>query len=653
MSSEHDVATTDEPGAVRGLRRIPGLLPAKQWTYILSLLLPLAALSITFKVIRVRHVETVPGPLGVLDAIRSDLLINAAMVVVWVAAFALVRKMALRVLLLLLLHGAFIFLGILSTANHFYFMKTGSMLDLGTVAMTFRSFGELQGVVASEMGRTQWLLLVGALGYGTVGPAIITKILHGEWLPIAPKAPRRSPSRFFGASVVAGGTAMVLTLLSALPGLITPAPVSRNATVGMVVDGVNTKLTKPPASYVPPTKEDIPDQTRLIETARTQKRNVVMIYLESTRMLSTTLADPAVQSTPHLAELSKNALVADNAYAVLPHTSKSTTAAHCGVEPPFDNQNTEADPNGLAAKCLPTLLTEQGYDSVFFQSATEQFERRRELVRNWGYQDFHPLEDLPKDGMEPVNYFGYEDDIMLRPSREWAEQHRDRPFLMSYLTVTGHHDYRVPQSFGMEHLSDDPTMNNYLNAMRYQDRFVQNVIDQYKEMGLYDNTIFMVMADHGEGFGEHKLSQHDNTIYNEGIKIPMMVIDPKRFAGGQHVTKPVQNLAALPTIVDLLGYQIAGGHYRTPSLLDEQNQPVSRTTCFVADKCLAQVDGTMKYIHHYGNQPDEYFDLATDPLEQHNLIGQQDPARMNAISDDLLSWHAKVKATYELKRKGG
>lgn len=653
MSVEPEAASAAETRPARGLRRVTGLLPAKQWTYILSLLLPLAALSITFKVIRVRHAETVPGPLGVLDALRSDLLINAAMVVVWVAAFALVRKMLLRVLLLVLLHGAFIFLGVLSTANHFYFMKTGSMLDLGTLAMTFRSFDEFQGVLASEMGRTQWLLLLGAIGYGTIGPAVVTKILHGEWLPVAPKAPRRTPSRFFGASIVAGGTALVLSLLAALPGLITPAPVSRNATVGMVVDGVSTKLEKPPASYVPPTREDIPDQTRLLETARTEKRNVVMIYLESTRMLGTTLADPNLPSTPNLAELSRNALVADNAYAVLPHTSKSTTAAHCGVEPPFDNQNTEADPNGLASKCLPALLDEQGYDSVFFQSATEKFERRRELVKNWGYRDFHPLEDLPTEGMEPVNYFGYEDDIMLRPSREWAEQHRDRPFLMSYLTVTGHHDYRVPPNFPVEHLSDDPTMNSYLNAVRYQDRFVQRVIDQYKEMGLYDNTIFMVMADHGEGFGEHKLSQHDNTIYNEGIKIPLMVIDPKRFAGGQRVATPVQNMVALPTIVDLLGFDIAGGRYRTPSLLDETNQPPVRTTCFATDKCLAEVNGTMKYIHHFGNQPDEYFDLSTDPLERNNLIGQQDPARMAAIKDDLLSWQIRVKATYDLKRKGG
>ena len=52
--------------------------------------------------------------------------------------------------------------------------------------------------------------------------------------------------------------------------------------------------------------------------------------------------------------------------------------------------------------------------------------------------------------------------------------------------------------------------------MRYLDFFVRNVIDQYKELGLYDDTIFVIYGDHGEGFGEHDLYQHDNTIYQEG-----------------------------------------------------------------------------------------------------------------------------------------
>ena len=117
---------------------------------------------------------------------------------------------------------------------------------------------------------------------------------------------------------------------------------------------------------------------------------------------------------------------------------------------------TEAKPNGITGRCLPALLTEQGYATAFFQSATEHYDSRRELVHNFGYGDFFPVDVMDKDGYVRANYFGWEDDIMLGPSRAWLTKHRDQPFLTGYLTVTSHHDYRVPTTIDTEHLSDDP-----------------------------------------------------------------------------------------------------------------------------------------------------------------------------------------------------
>ena len=53
---------------------------------------------------------------------------------------------------------------------------------------------------------------------------------------------------------------------------------------------------------------------------------------------------------------------------------------------------------------------------------------------------------------------------MLEPSRDWLRQQGDAPFLLTYLTVTGHHDYRLPDTFPCEHLADDEELNNYLNG---------------------------------------------------------------------------------------------------------------------------------------------------------------------------------------------
>src|SRR3712207_2983130 len=98
------------------------------------------------------------------------------------------------------------------------------------------------------------------------------------------------------------------------------------------------------------------------------------------------------------------------------------------------------------------------------------------FVDNFGYDDFQPVETMDTTGFQQSNYFGYEDDIMLQPSRDWLEQHKGRPFLAMYLGVTGHHDYRPITRYGFEHYSDFPPLNNYQNEVRYLDFFVHNVI---------------------------------------------------------------------------------------------------------------------------------------------------------------------------------
>ena len=96
LSVKREAAGPTPTGRDGRLRRWSRLLTPAQWTYLLALLIPLAVADIAFKVIRVATQESVPGPLGFLDQIRSDLFINAAMVVFWIGVFALARRAWLR-----------------------------------------------------------------------------------------------------------------------------------------------------------------------------------------------------------------------------------------------------------------------------------------------------------------------------------------------------------------------------------------------------------------------------------------------------------------------------------------------------------------------------------------------------------------------------
>ena len=618
--------------------RLQGLLIREDWIYILSLLVPLFVYNVVLKVVRVATQFEVPGPLGFLDQVRSDLLFNLGYAVFWIGVFAVVRTRIPRLAALGLFHLLSILVVVLTTSAHVFFDKTGSMLSLSFVLASLASFGEIQGTIGSEVKLVHWLVIPIAIVYGTVGPAVVTRLATHVW-----RVPTRSVGRPWRALLAVCLAAFAFFSLSLLPSA-TGAGIafSRDALANMIVSELAT-----PEIEVKRADDSPPTDTKFVQTPETNQRNVVIVILESTRAQSTTPYNEDLDTTPFLAELARESLVFERAYTVVPHTSKALVASLCGVPPPLDTARTESEPGIIPARCVADLLKERGYRNVFFQSATEEFERRPQLVDNIGYEDFFATEDMSKEGFEETNYFGYEDNIMLGPSKEWLEENGSGPFLATYLTATGHHQYVVPHRYGKKKFVEDEEYNRYLNTMRYQDFFLRNLFDQYKDLGLYEDTIFIVFGDHGEGFEEHGVKQHDNTIYEEGLRIPFVIHQPGRWKDGEWVEPAVNELDILPTVADLLGYRIEGGTYPGASTLAPPEHRTLRASCYHVHTCLASIRNDKKYIYHYGNKAEEYFDLSSDPHERHNIIGRLNEEEIEALRKDLLTWAGRIEASYE------
>ncbi|CAN5546324.1 hypothetical protein BH24ACT21_BH24ACT21_07480 [soil metagenome] len=384
---------------------------------------------------------------------------------------------------------------------------------------------------------------------------------------------------------------------------------------------------------------------QLEETPRTEKRNVVLILLESVRARSVTPYNPELETTPFLDELADESLLAERAYTIVPHTTKALVAAECGIEPHLVREITESNPGGIPARCLAELLGEQGYESVFFQPGGVDWEGRPQLVENFGHDDLISLEDMNTEGFQMGNYFGYEDDIMLEPSRLWLQQHGNKPFFATYKTLTPHHPYNTPTRYGTEDFAEDEVLNNYLNSVRYVDFFLENLFEQYKEMGLYEDTIFVFYGDHGEGFMEHGRTQHDNVIWEEGLKVPLMVHDPQRFENGKRVDELANLTDIAPTVVDLLGYDLTNGEYPGYSLRDLPENRTLNFSCWYDDKCVASLQGQTKYIHHFDTRPDQVFNLQKDPLEENNLAAER-PELVEKRREELFEWREENDELY-------
>ena len=634
-----------------------------EWVYLLSLLVPFALYELALKGFLI---DAWPKDLGLAESVglmRSDLLFNLGYALLWVVLFAVARGRPYRPFVVFLFHTATIFVALVTMSAYQYFKVTGSMLDLDFVLFSVSSSEGLGDVVASEVSPGLLVLILAVLAYVVLGPWLIVRLV-GRWRrwPDASDAQAMKPPWFRGAA--AGLATYALFSFSLLPGgggsIGGPSKsFSRDSFVNVAMAAAEEVGSgELPGTAADPAAGEPPPEASLQATAGTERRNVVLVHLESTRAESTTPYNEDLETTPYMDELAQKSLLAEKAYAIVPHTTNALAATNCGMDPPLNPWQTSSLGDRVPYQCLAHLLKEQGYDTAWFTSSVSTFEVERlpELVENLGYEEFHPVETMNTEGFEKANYFGYEDDVMLEPSKDWLEEQKEsgEPFLATYETITPHHQYLAPQErYGREDFDENDQLNRYQNSVRYQDFFLRNLIDQYKELGLYEDTVFVLYGDHGEAFGEHERFQHDNVPYEEGLRIPLLIHDPRQLQNGARIEVPVSQLDVLPTLVEVLGYEIEGGAYKGSSLLGAR--PEERTlmfSCWNDSGCLASVKGTEKYIYHLDDEPEEVFDLSEDPTERRNLAGERAPEELKERRSELLEWRARVNSTYGAQASG-
>lgn len=408
----------------------------------------------------------------------------------------------------------------------------------------------------------------------------------------------------------------------------------------------------------------------------TERPNVVLIQLESVRASATTPYNPDISTTPFLDRLADESLVADNAYTTVPHTAKSVVASNCGIEPAAHTLGSESASRGaIPVPCIAELLREKGYSLTSFKPAPAPSPPdvasppgKSYLSENMGLKDpdGFPRSEMPTEGYEAASYFGYEDATMLEPSREFLEEKASagqQPFLATYKSGTTHHPYYAPDRYGLRTFVDgdterEETLDRYYNSVAYVDFFLEDLFRQYKQAGLYDNTVFFIYSDHGEAFGEHGRYQHDQVPYEEGIKVPLIVHDPRNeeWREGLRVERLASLMDILPTVVEAAGFGLSAAHEYTGRPLDAL--PARRTlfaSCWngspdVSDdplrRCGAAITSSgMKYIYKPGEEG-EVYNLDRDPDETDNL-GPDRPLVREYLARRYDSWLQEVEETYE------
>jgi hypothetical protein len=163
----------------------------------------------------------------------------------------------------------------------------------------------------------------------------------------------------------------------------------------------------------------------------------------------------------------------------------------------------------------------------------------------------------------------------------------------------------------------------YLREVELVDRSLGKLIDGLKKQGMWDRTVLVVSADHGEALGDHGIPHHGGGIYESLVRVPLLIRVPGVRA--RRVDTPVTTLDIAPTLLDLLG-QPTPGEYMGQSLvgfLRGESPTLKRPIALDEGRLLIYglLVGPYKVIEHRRRHTLEIYDLVRDPAEANNLYG--------------------------------
>ncbi len=361
--------------------------------------------------------------------------------------------------------------------------------------------------------------------------------------------------------------------------------------------------------------------------------NVVIVIMEGVQYMYTSLSDRQSALTPYLARLAGQGVEFTNTRSSVTHTTKALFALLTGRFPSASDDLAEVVPAVKPYASLATVLQRQlGFRTAFFQSAKGDFESRAGLVHNLGFEKFWTREDL-NDPNSFIAYLACDEFAMLDPIAEWIKRD-SKPFLLTILCSVTHDPYEVPEWFA--ELAKEP-VERYRQTISYTDKFLQALDAELTRLGLADKTVFCVVGDHGEAFGEHGLSGHDGIAFDEALRVPFCVRAPLLVQGGTKITQPVSSIDVTPTLLRLLGFEVGGAGFDGLDALG--GIPEGRRVYFSGWTQPAPggfVMGDRKFVYDLQEKAVWVYDLATDPGELVRMEVSEAEAR--EIAESVTNW---------------
>jgi arylsulfatase A-like enzyme/uncharacterized protein HemY len=344
-------------------------------------------------------------------------------------------------------------------------------------------------------------------------------------------------------------------------------------------------------------------------------------------------------ATPAIDTLAADGVVFDRAYSHSPQTLPAHASLLSG-RLPFDTG--VRDSVGFTIRpderMLAEMLSDRGFETAGIVSS---YVLRAETGIDQGFAFFDS--DLPR-----IRFGGTVGPLLRdsgasqRLAEDWLASAGDaRSFLFLHLAGG-----RTPFPPG-----DRLDRDAYDDKVAYADEIVGRMVRFLKSHQLYDQATIILVSDHGMGLGDHGEWTHGLFVYEEALRVPLIIKAPGGRGAGRRVDAVVQHIDLVPTILDLAKAPVPrnlGGRSLVPVIDDSRALPPR----FVYSESLyaryrfgwgdltSLTDGRLRFI---SAPREELYDLALDPDERSNVVDDRPEE-----AADLRAALVSLEATSEL-----
>ncbi len=439
-----------------------------------------------------------------------------------------------------------------------------------------------------------------------------------------------------------------------------------------------------------------------------QRPNVIIISVDTLRKDHLSCYGYEGCNTPNIDEFSEKSVVFENCIAPSPHTVPSMASLLTGVYPTVHGcRHFPLIPINEDIKVLSQILKPYGYQTEFYTAnpalnPTRGFKRGFDYYQSWSFTGDLSYY-LPQRVFVIVNkmllFKRVETRVKYSDTTEWLrgkvtpclkKLSNYSPFFLWFHFLDPHAVYLPPQHFipakedeqrrlgsikykveegGYQKSEVLDIVKLYDGEIQYVDNTLGDLFRRIEELGLFNDTIIVLTADHGEEFWEHDAFGHGHCLYPEVIRIPLMIyLPPPMGSVCGRIYDYVSLVDIAPTILDLLGLpggEGMGGRSMLKFIESCGSSPdgggsVSDYTVFsefIQGRFVVEgLDGEKKGVYKDGyhliytiaSGEKELYELKSDPGEFLD-ISEEDEETTGRLYSELIEWYGvNIKIVEEL-----